>query len=70
MPSSSSIWLSGPVIQGYHFAFNSLQSDTERSEHSGLMNLMKERFGTFRNITAHSPKVSWNMTEDALDLLI
>jgi uncharacterized protein (TIGR02391 family) len=51
-------------------AFNSLQSETERSEHSGLMNLMKGVFGTFRNPTAHAPKNSWNISEeDALDLL-
>jgi len=51
-------------------AFNTLQSETERSEHSGLMNLMKGMFGAFRNVTAHAPKVSWPITEqDALDLL-
>jgi uncharacterized protein (TIGR02391 family) len=51
-------------------AFNTLQSDTERSEQSGLMNLMKGMFGAFRNVTAHAPKVSWPVTEqDALDLL-
>jgi uncharacterized protein (TIGR02391 family) len=51
-------------------AFNALQTDTERSEHSGLMNLKKGMFGTFRNVTAHAPKISWNMSEqDALDLL-
>jgi uncharacterized protein (TIGR02391 family) len=51
-------------------AFNALQTDTERSEHSGIMNLMKGMFGTFRNVTAHAPKVLWSMTEqDALDLL-
>jgi uncharacterized protein (TIGR02391 family) len=51
-------------------AFNALQNDTERSEHSGLMNLMKGMFGAFRNVTAHAPKVSWTVSEeDALDLL-
>jgi uncharacterized protein (TIGR02391 family) len=51
-------------------AFNSLQSETERSEHTGLMNLMKGMFGAFRNVTAHAPKVSWPISEqDALDLL-
>jgi uncharacterized protein (TIGR02391 family) len=51
-------------------AFNALQTDTERSEHMGLMNLMKGMFGGFRNVTAHAPKVSWVITEqDALDLL-
>lgn len=51
-------------------AFNSLQTDTERSEHTGMMNLMKGMFGAFRNVTAHAPKVSWHISEqDALDLL-
>lgn len=51
-------------------AFNTLQTDTEKSEHSGLMNLMKGIFGAFRNVTAHAPKIHWTITEqDALDLL-
>lgn len=51
-------------------AFNSLQTSTEQSEQSGLMNLMKGMFGTFRNVTAHAPRVSWEISEqDALDLL-
>lgn len=51
-------------------AFNTLQTDTERSEHTGLMNLMKGMFGAFRNVTAHAPKIHWSVTEqDALDLL-
>jgi uncharacterized protein (TIGR02391 family) len=40
-------------------AFNTLQTESERSEHSGFMNLLKGTFGTFRNPTAHAPKVSW-----------
>jgi uncharacterized protein (TIGR02391 family) len=51
-------------------AFNSLRTDTERSEQKGLCNLFVGVFGTFRNTAAHGPKVSWNVTEqDALDLL-
>ncbi len=51
-------------------AFNSLRTDSERMEQKGLLNLIKGLFGTFRNPTAHSPRISWNMTEqDALDLL-
>jgi uncharacterized protein (TIGR02391 family) len=51
-------------------AFNSLQYESEKSEQKGLMNLMKGFFGTFRNTTAHAPRISWNMSEqDALDLL-
>ncbi len=51
-------------------AFNRLQTETERSEHTGLMQLMKGMFGVFRNVTAHAPKVKWPISEqDALDLL-
>lgn len=51
-------------------AFNSLATESERSEHSGLMNLIKGVFGAFRNTTAHAPKIHWNVTEqDALDVL-
>ncbi|GAA5483995.1 TIGR02391 family protein [Haloferula sargassicola] len=51
-------------------AFNTLQTDSEKSEQKGLMNLMVGFFGTFRNTTAHAPKVTWAMSEqDALDLL-
>jgi uncharacterized protein (TIGR02391 family) len=51
-------------------AFNTLQTETERSEHTGLMNLMKGLFGVFRNTTAHAPKIKWPINEqDALDML-
>ena len=53
-----------------YLAFNSLRTESEQSEQKGLLNLMKGMFGTFRNPTAHAPKISWSMTEqDALDLL-
>ena len=51
-------------------AFNSLRTESEQSEHKGLMSLMKGMFGVFRNVTAHAPKLSWPINEqDALDLL-
>ncbi|HEX7120682.1 MAG TPA: TIGR02391 family protein [Longimicrobiales bacterium] len=51
-------------------AFNALRTETERSEHTGLCNLIKGIFGAFRNITAHAPRISWRIDEaDALDLL-
>ncbi len=51
-------------------AFNSLQTDSEKSEHKGLSNLMKGLFGAFRNPTAHQPEHTWPVSEeDALDLL-
>lgn len=51
-------------------SFNTLQSQTELSEHKGLMHVMKGMFGAFRNVHAHAPKISWPISEqDALDLL-
>jgi uncharacterized protein (TIGR02391 family) len=51
-------------------AFNSLQTETEKSEHKGIINLLKGMFGTFRNPLAHEPKIKWVITEqDALDLM-
>jgi uncharacterized protein (TIGR02391 family) len=51
-------------------AFNTLRTETEHSEHTGLMNLLKGLFGTFRNTTAHTPKIKWVINEqDALDML-
>jgi uncharacterized protein (TIGR02391 family) len=51
-------------------AFNSLRTESERSEQRGLANLFKGVAGTFRNPTAHAPRISWSMSEqDALDLL-
>jgi uncharacterized protein (TIGR02391 family) len=51
-------------------AFNSLSTDTEKSEQNGLMNLFVGMFGAFRNVTAHGPKLTWQIDEqDALDLL-
>ena len=52
------------------FAFNSLQTPTQQSEHRGLMNLLKGMFGAFRNPPAHSPKIAWPIGEqDALDMM-
>lgn len=48
---------------------NNFNTDTEKSEQKGFTNLSKGLFGTFRNPTAHSAKIEWNMTEqDALDI--
>jgi uncharacterized protein (TIGR02391 family) len=50
---------------------NLLKNDTDRSEHLGLMNLIKGLFGLIRNPTAHVPKIKFKIEEDeALDLMI
>jgi uncharacterized protein (TIGR02391 family) len=57
--------ISAPLL-----AINSLQTETQRSEQKGFANLLKGLFGTFRNVTAHAPKITWAIKEeDALDLL-
>lgn len=51
-------------------ALNGLRNESEKSEHTGLMNLMIGFFGTFRNPTAHALRIHWEMTEqDALDMM-
>ena len=48
---------------------NSLDTETKISEQKGFVNIAKGLFGTFRNPTAHDPKIEWKMTEeDALDI--
>jgi len=56
---------SGPIV-----AFNALSTEWERSEQTGLATLLKGLFGTFRNPTAHAPKVRWATSRaEALDML-
>jgi uncharacterized protein (TIGR02391 family) len=48
---------------------NELTTESHRSEQKGFVNLVKGLFGTFRNPTAHAPKIEWPISErDALDL--
>lgn len=50
--------------------WNSLQTDSERSEQTGFGNLLKGIFGMFRNPTAHDPSIRRNYSEEeAMDLL-
>ncbi|WP_119079479.1 TIGR02391 family protein [Chitinophaga alhagiae] len=49
---------------------NRLLTDTDRSEHLGLMNSIKGLFGIIRNPTAHVPKILFVIDEDdALDIM-
>lgn len=51
-------------------AINSLQTDSEKAEHTGFANMLKGMFGTFRNPTGHAPRILWKVEkQDALDLL-
>lgn len=51
-------------------ALSKLTSENEKMEQTGFAMLLKGIFGTFRNTTAHIPKIKWPIEEqDALDLL-
>ncbi|MHA3054955.1 TIGR02391 family protein [Acinetobacter sp. ANC 4633] len=51
-------------------ALNNLTTESYQSEQKGFMNLLKGIFGTFRNTTAHAPKITWKINkQDALDIL-
>jgi uncharacterized protein (TIGR02391 family) len=51
-------------------AINSLRTQSEQAEHTGLANIMRGMFGTFRNPTGHAPRILWKVDrQDALDLL-
>lgn len=57
--------IANPLIK-----INKLETETEENEHKGFANLLKGIFGMFRNTTAHSPKIKWEiLEEDALDLM-
>ncbi len=63
--AETSFSTSNPLVK-----INSLKTDTDRSEHLGLCNLIKGMFGLIRNSTAHEPKIKFEITEDeALDIL-
>lgn len=49
---------------------NAFKTETEMGEQRGFANLLIGLFGTFRNPTAHAPRIEWPMPEaDALDLM-
>ncbi len=50
-------------------AFNTLQTETEQSEHKGFAMLLKGCFGAMRNPLAHEPKILWSGEDDAADYL-
>lgn len=50
--------------------FNSMQTDSEKSEFIGLKELMEAIFHLVRNPVAHTPKINWKVDEArALDVL-
>jgi uncharacterized protein (TIGR02391 family) len=53
-----------PVVR-----INDFETKSEASEHAGFANMLRGVMGTFRNPTAHAPRLEWEVQEaDALDL--
>mgnify|MGYP003880667111 CR=1 FL=1 len=50
-------------------AFNTLRTETEKSEHKGYAALLKGCFAAVRNPLAHKPKLLWQGEDDAADHL-
>ena len=48
-------------------AFNTLQTETEKSEHSGFATLLKGCFAALRNPRAHQPRILWKDEDDTID---
>lgn len=50
--------------------FNSMQTDSEKSEFTGVKELLEAIFHLVRNPAAHTPKINWRVEEiKALDIL-
>lgn len=59
----NSVFLSNPPV----LAFNTLRTETERSEQRGVAELLKGCFSAIRNPLAHEPKILWDGEDDAAD---
>lgn len=57
------------LIEPPILAFNTLQTETEKSEHKGFAALLKGCFAAARNPLAHEPKILWDGEDDAADYL-
>lgn len=56
-------------VQSPILAINTLQTETEQSEHKGFTALLKGCFAAVRNPLAHEPKILWEGEDDAADYL-
>lgn len=54
-------------LKSPRLALNTLQTETEQSEHKGFAQLLKGCFAAVRNPLAHEPKILWEGEEDAAD---
>lgn len=72
----TSIHLDGAVLVDRVFtvdqpilAMNTLQTETEKTQHKGFAALLKGCFGAVRNPLAHEPKILWQGEDDAAGYL-
>lgn len=56
-------------IESPVLAINTLQTETEKTEHKGFAALLKGCFMAVRNPLAHEPKILWEGEDDATDYL-
>lgn len=56
-------------VQTPILAINTLQTETEQSEHKGFAALLRGCFAAVRNPLAHEPKILWEGEDDAADYL-
>jgi len=56
-------------VERPYLVFNTLQTESERSEHKGFAMLLKGAHGAIRNPLAHGPKILWQGEDDAADYL-
>lgn len=58
------------AIRQPKLALNALVTASEQSEQKGLVKLLSGTFSMFRNVTAHTPQITWEINrEDAIDCL-
>lgn len=58
------------AIRQPKLALSALRTPSQQSEQKGLTKLLVGTFSMFRNVTAHSPQISWEINrEDAIDCL-
>ncbi len=55
------------AINNPYLVFNTLQTETEQTEHKGFALLLKGCFSAIRNPRAHEPKILWNGEDDVID---
>jgi len=56
-------------IENPILVFNTLQTETEKTDHKGVAMLLKGCFSTIRSPRAHEPKILWDGEDDTADFM-